>query len=93
MSTYLVSWAVLPDDFDSIEIKTDKNVQVLNFWIKLKNLINWHFYLKIKVHARKSITQKKGADFALEVAKKSMDFFDTYFDNDSPVPPKIGKLN
>ena len=22
-----------------------------------------------------------------------MDYFDTYFDNDTPVPPKIGKLN
>ena len=38
--------------------------------------------------------QKKGANFALEVAKKAVDYYERiYFASSVPVPPKIGMFN
>jgi aminopeptidase N len=46
--------------------------------------------LKITVHAREGALENQNADFALNVAKNSIEFYSAYFANEEPVPPKIG---
>ncbi len=48
--------------------------------------------LQITVWARREPTDKGYTAFALEVATKSLPFFEQYFDISDPIPPKIGKL-
>ena len=46
---------------------------------------------KITIHTRRSVKEKNAASWALEVAKKSIDYYETnYFQDSNPVPPKIG---
>lgn len=74
MATYLAAWAVVPDDFGSLQANSQRGKP-------------------IKVWARKDAVNIGLLDYALEIAKKAMDYFENeYFDPMlQAVPPKIGK--
>ena len=65
-----------------------------NIILKKKRIIVHRFIifaLKITVYGRRSIMRKNGANFALEVAKQAVNYYDAvYFADSTPVPPKIG---
>jgi hypothetical protein len=46
--------------------------------------------LKITVHARGDALGNQNGELALSVAKRSIEFYSSYFANDEPIPPKIG---
>ena len=73
MTTYLVAWVIVPEDFGIVRTRSQNGKE-------------------IRILARKSAVENGFLDFAAEVAKRAMDFFENvYFDPSLPaLPPKIG---
>ena len=97
MSTYLAAWVILPKDFAYIEATSEKGkpVRIIKLPKPIYMFASAQFishWLKIRVYARKNAVAAKQADFALDIAKNSLDYFENvYFEISEAVPPKIGK--
>ena len=75
MATYLVAFAILPEDYSKLETRTQNNKP-------------------LRVFARKNAVDSGFLDYALNVSKKLIDYFENvYFDSSlRAVPPKIDHI-
>lgn len=95
MSTYLVSWAVVPSDFGVKKITNVPNLDIdvgfsLNEFFDF-TLLYLDFYSKISVYGRASEVNAGLGDFALEVAEKTLNYMLNSLKIREALPPKIGK--
>ena len=49
MSTYLVTWAILPDDFDSVGLKSERGIDVSISFISFSHRIKISFNILSKL--------------------------------------------
>ena len=49
MSTYLVTWAILPDDFDSVGLKSERGIDVIISFISFSHRIKISFNILSKL--------------------------------------------
>ena len=77
MSTYLIAWAVIPDDygFKSTSLTLDEKDN--------------NREVEIRVYARKDAVNGGLIDDAVEIARKATEFFYKYFENANAIPEKI----
>ena len=95
MSTYLVSFTVVPDDYGFVTTQSTNGKPVISIAFCFFNFFqNFYFYYflcyKIRVYAKNSSIENGLADFALDTAKSTLDYFENvYFKISGAVPPKI----
>ncbi len=102
MSCYLLAWAIVPNDFQYRSIGSENGKEVRNFANhktsslsieKILNIQQQQLQKKIRVYARKQAVEKGYIDFALNMAKRALDFYENiYFEMSMAVPPKIGEM-